>query len=461
MLRTIEQSCHRSAYLALQSLRGRPVGRYIRELQRRERLDRQAHARLIAEELREALRHAHARTPLYSTGAWREALARSNPEDLTSWPVLERHLLRERGPQLHARRAAPGSFHRSSSASTGAPVRVSWNPRAAAWGWANEYRVMLWYGVEPCVRTLLLWGSHHRLQDRIRNCRGFLTTELTQARLEEAAQYVLQRRPVLWIGLPSAMMQLARYIRANHPHAPWPLVPYAKVGGEQLYPFQREEIYRQLGTKVVEFYGCTEVGPIAAECPEGSMHLMTDNSYIEIFKDGAPAPPGQFGEIVATSLRNRAMPLVRCKVGDSGRISPEPCRCGRPYPVLTDLVARVADLFVTADGRHVHGSALANGLRELLADTPLTAIRQLLFQQVDPSHWKVLIESPAGFEAAVAARLVEIVRANFGESCDVQIERVALVPREASGKFRYYRPAESGATRPASSKAPSEHSFSS
>jgi phenylacetate-CoA ligase len=175
---------------------------------------------------------------------------------------------------------------------------------------------------------------------------------------------------------------------------------------------------------------------------------MSDNSYIEIFKDGAPVPAGDHGEIVATSLRTRAMPLVRCRVGDSGRISPERCRCGRPYPVLTDLVARAADLFVTADGRQVHGSALANGLRELLADTPLSAIRQLLFQQVDPLHWKVMIESPAGFEPAVGARLVEIVRANFGESCDVQIERVALVPREASGKFRYYRPAASGATRP-------------
>jgi phenylacetate-CoA ligase len=241
--------------------------------------------------------------------------------------------------------------------------------------------------------------------------------------------------------LPSAMLQLARYIRANHPDAPWPLVPFAKVGGEQLYAFQREELYKQLGAKTVEFYGCTEVGPIAAECPEGSMHLISDNSYIEIFKDGAPVPPGEFGEIVATSLQNRAMPLVRCKVGDSGRISPDPCRCGRPYPVLTDLVARVADLFLTADGRRIHGSVLANGLRELLAGAPLGAIRQVLFQQVDALHWKVLVESDTGFDAGIAGRLAELVHSNFGAACDVQIERVALVPREPSGKYRYYRPA--------------------
>lgn len=441
MKRPFEEACHRSAYFAMQRLRNRPVGAYIRELQSRERLDRTSHQHLVAKELREALLYSRARVPLYSTGPWREACARADASDLAAWPVLERQTVRDRSSELLARGSALGRFYRSSSASTGTPVRVAWNPRGAAWGWANEYRVTLWYDVEPGVRTLLLWGSHHRLQDWVRNCRGFLTTELSQERLEEAAQYVLKRRPVLLQGLPSAMTQLGRYIRANYPQAPWPLIPFAKVGGEQLFPFQRDEIYKHLGTRIIEFYGCTEVGPIAAECPAGSMHLMTDNSHIEIVRDGVAVPVGEFGEIVATSLSNRAMPLVRCKIGDSGRISPDPCPCGRPYPVLADLVARVADLFITADGRKVHGSALANGLRELLAESPIGAIQQVLFQQVDPLHWKVLVESETGFDAALAARLAGLVRRSFGETCSVQIERVAVVPRETSGKFRYYRPA--------------------
>jgi phenylacetate-CoA ligase len=441
MIRTIEEACHRSAYFVMQSLRRRPVGAYIRDLQKREKLDAESHRRLVYDELREALLYARARVPLYSTGRWHTSLSRVDAGDLTAWPILERHEVRERGHELLARGSMLGRFYRRSSASTGTPVNVAWSPKAAAWGWANEYRVTLWYGIKPGVRTLLLWGSHHRLQDWIRNCRGFLTTELTQERLEEAAQYVLRRRPVLLQGLPSAMTQLGRYIRAKYPDAPWPLIPFAKVGGEQLFPFQRDEIYKHFGSKIIEFYGCTEVGPIAAECPAGSMHLMTDNSFIEIVRDGEPVPIGEFGEIVATSLRNRAMPLVRCRVGDSGRISPEPCSCGLPYPVLSDLVARVADVFVAADGRKVHGSALANGLREVLAHAPAGAIQQVLFQQVDRTRWKILVESQTGFDATIAARLTALVHELFGEACNVQIERVAMVPRERSGKYRYYRSA--------------------
>jgi phenylacetate-CoA ligase len=439
-VRALDQSWHRAAYLTLQQLRGRPVGRFIRTLQAREQLEPGAFKHLIDMELREQLRFAHAKVPLYASGPWSQSLTHGDPTQLSSWPILDRATVRERGTELLARGLRPGTFYRSSSASSGEPLRIAWNPHGGAWGWANEYRVMLWYGVPPGVRTLLMWGSEHRLQDWVRNTRGFLTTALTPQRLEEAAQYVLQRQPELVMGLPSALVQLARYIRANYPDAPQQLVPFAKLGGEQIYPFQLEELRKHFGARTVEFYGCTEVGPIAAQCPAGSMHLLSDNSHIEICRDGEPVPHGEFGDIVATSLSNRAMPLVRCRIGDSGTISPDPCSCGRPYPVLASLVGRASDLFMTADGTKVHGSQLGAGLQTLLASTPLGVIQQVLFQQIDPLHWKVLVESGVGFDAQLAAQLTELVRTNFGRQCDVEIERVSVVPRETSGKFRYYRP---------------------
>ena len=426
--------------MTLQQLRGRPVGRFIRTLQAREKLEPSAFKHLIDMELREQLRFARAKVPLYASGPWSQSLAHGDPTQLSSWPILDRATVRERGTELLARGLRPGTFYRSSSASSGEPLRIAWNPHGGAWGWANEYRVMLWYGVPPGVRTLLMWGSEHRLQDWVRNTRGFLTTALTPQRLEEAAQYVLQRQPGLVMGLPSALVLLARYIRTNYPDAPQRLVPFAKLGGEQIYPFQLEELRKHFGARTVEFYGCTEVGPIAAQCPAGSMHLLSDNSHIEICRDGEPVPHGEFGDIVATSLSNRAMPLVRCRIGDMGTISPDPCSCGRPYPVLASLVGRASDLFMTADGTKVHGSQLGAGLQTLLASTPLGVIQQVLFQQIDPLHWKVLVESGAGFDAPLAAQLTELVRTNFGRQCDVEIERVSVVPRETSGKFRYYRP---------------------
>jgi phenylacetate-CoA ligase len=444
----IERSLHGHLYLALQSLRGRPVGPALKKLQERERLDRASYQRLHEAALRETLRYALCMVPLYATDRWRQALAGADPERLLSWPILDRHTVKTHAAQLLARGRHPGLFYRNSSASTGEPLRVAWNPNGAGWGWANEYNAMMWHGLQPGARTLLMWGSGHALQDWVRNCKIFPTKQLTSERLEAAAQYLLREQPELCMGLPSALTLLARHVRANYPErfaadGSGSLVPFVKLGGEQVYPFQREELSRHLGAKVFESYGCTEVGPIAGECPAGSMHILSDNVHVEICRDGEPVAPGESGDIVVTSLVNRAMPLIRCRIGDSGRVSPDPCPCGRPLPVLQDLVGRAADVFLTADGRQVHGAAFGYALQSLLADAPVGAIRQVLFQQVDTRYWKALVESGDGFDMALAARLTNVVHATFGQECRVEIERTSVVPREPSGKFRYYRPLNS------------------
>src|SRR5690606_31527741 len=99
----------------------------------------------------------------------------------------------------------------------------------------------------------------------------------------------------------------------------------------------------------------TEVGAISAECPAGALHVHAEVVHVEIVRDGEPAQDGEEGDILVTSLTNRAMPLVRCRVGDRGTLSHEPCPCGLPHPVLTRVVSRAADLYPAADGRLVHG----------------------------------------------------------------------------------------------------------
>jgi phenylacetate-CoA ligase len=439
MTETLAERVHRGLYVGLQGLRGRPVGSYITRLQQWEKLDRTAFNRLADTRLREILSYAKERVPFYSSGTWEQALSRSDPKDIRNWPVLERKLVVTHRAQLLARGRPPGTFYRHSSASSGEPLRVAFSPQAAAWSWANEFRAMLWYGVAPGAKTLMMWGNSHPILDWIRNCKVFLTTELTQARLEEAAQYLICERPTLFVGLPSAAARLARYVRATYPDASRPVVPFVKLGGEQIYPFEREEVVRDLGATVVEFYGSTEMGAIAAQCPEGSRHVFAEHVHLEIHRDGQPVPPGEFGDIVLTSLDNRAMPLVRCRIGDRGRLSPDPCRCGRPHPVLSELVGRAADLFLAADGSLVHGSVLGQGLQSFLSTAPPGAIGQVLFQQLDDRSWKVLVESKSPLDQGLSAGLCDVVRSAIGGGCRVELEQVSVIPREASGKFRYYR----------------------
>ncbi|HEX2139146.1 MAG TPA: hypothetical protein VHG33_05485 [Woeseiaceae bacterium] len=423
----------------MHAARGRPVGAFVGKLREWEQLDRSTFRRLGDQRLREALRRAASEVPLYGTGDWRAALAHGGSDDIRTWPVLERDVLRAGKRDLIVRQPPAGMFYRHSSASTGASISVAYDPEAAAWSLAGEHRAALWHGIPIGVKMLQMRGGRNFVLDWIEHSRVIDTKALNAVRLDEAARWLLEERPHVCMGLPSAVARLARHVRARYPQAGASLCRFAKLDGEQVYPFQRDEISRHLGARVIESYGCTEVGAIAAECPAGSLHVFSELVHVEVMRGDEVLPPGEQGELVMTSLTNRAMPLVRCRIGDRGSLSPDPCACGRPQPVLTGLEPRAADLFVAADGRLVDGAALGAELNTFLSKAPPGAVGQVLFRQVDAHHWQVLVESADGFDEQLAKQLKELVQATFGKPCAVEIKRVETVPRERSGKFRYYR----------------------
>jgi phenylacetate-CoA ligase len=424
------------AYTTLQSLRGYPVDRFVRELAAAEALPPGEFDRQCAERLDAALDFARTRVPLYQGGAWAKVQSASGA-GLAPWPLLERDDLRTHRDELLPRAPGSGASNLSTSGSSGAAIQVRISPEAEAWGWAHRYRGLLWHGLPIGVRTL-------RLSHRRRPLRDFLLGQHCVSTLDEpgavddALRYLEGGRPSLVAGSPSMLFQLARILREHGHYAP--LAPFARVGGEQLFGFQRAAIQQHLAARALDSYGCTEIGAVAGECEAGSLHVYADHVHLEIFDGGAPAAPGAPGDIVLTALRNRAMPLVRYRVGDRGRLLPDRCRCGLPHPVLADLTARAADVFTGADGARHHAAALVARLGAIYAIREADGIRQVQFEQVDLGAWRVWAERvrDGSLDAALEERFAAIVRDVAGAGCRVEVRAVQSLPRER-GKFRYYK----------------------
>ncbi len=430
---------HRLLLLGIQQLRGRPVQPYIRKLQEWERLEPRAFLRLRADRLALTLDYAISRVPLYRSGAWHEALRHSDPRDLRSWPVLERSHIQSATAELLATPPRARHYVRRTAGSSGTPLGVAMDGRAAAWAWAADYRGLLWHGIPVGARSLtLVHKRESALAEWIRNRKPLPTTDLSISRLNEGVRYLQTARPTYVSGYVSAVVELARHAKLMATGAAWPLVPFAKVLGEMLFPFQRDEIEQNLGARVIETYGCNETGTAGYECPAGSLHVFSEHVEVEILRDGVPVEAGETGDIVLTCTTNRVMPLIRYRVGDRGRLSPEPCPCGRPHPVIAGIEGRIGDIFLTAAGVRIHGAALASVLKEINARSP-SAIGRTLFEQHDALTWVVLVQPGPAFTDSVGALLANGVRAIFGEECRVSVRPVAEIPREASGKFRFYR----------------------
>ncbi len=106
---------------------------------------------------------------------------------------------------------------------------------------------------------------------------------------------------------------------------------------EALTPALRHDLEESFGVELFDHCGEAQIGPLAGECRvhEG-MHLHARDLFCEFLdpQSGMPAEPGGVGELVATQLGPRALPLVRYAPGDAFRLLPAACPCGDRTPRL-------------------------------------------------------------------------------------------------------------------------------
>ncbi len=99
--------------------------------------------------------------------------------------------------------------------------------------------------------------------------------------------------------------------------------------------------------EVFEHYGMTETGlGGGVDCgAHRGYHLRGADLYYEVVdpKNGAPLAPGREGELVVTTLTREAMPLLRYRTGDLGRILESPCQCGGVTPRMARVRGRLAN----------------------------------------------------------------------------------------------------------------------
>jgi phenylacetate-CoA ligase len=437
-------------YPGLQWLCGRPLGTYLRRLHEWEQLPRAEFEQLHAERLRTILEYAHAHVPLYRSPGWSSALSNGDAGSIDHWPLLGKETLRAHFEDLRAQPPPRRILTRRTSGTTGSPTKVAMTPSSDTWGWAHRYRGLLWHGIPIGVPSLRLSQDRRVLRDLVKGEQCLPSLDSPQA-IDQAISYLTEKRPVLVAGPPSTLFLLARHLRERG--VTEPLAEFARVGGEQLFRFQRNEIESFLCARVINSYGSTETGALAGECPAGSLHVYADHVHLEIFNGDSPAADGEVGEIVVTSLRNTAMPLVRYPVGDRGRLSRDACRCGLPQPVLTDLQARSRDMVYGADGGPRHASELAERLDVFFADPVADGVRQVRFHQQDTLTWEVWMDVADSFlnaksgqctRQAVEHRLAGLVRETLGAGCDVTVHIADEMPR-GRGKFRYFRLAKEAA----------------
>jgi phenylacetate-CoA ligase len=176
----------------------------------------------------------------------------------------------------------------------------------------------------------------------------------------------------------------------------------AFVTAEMLPESLRAEMENDFKVRVLQGYGTADLGLLAYECPEkGGMHLHPE-CILEVLdlETGAPAAPGQPGQIVA-SIFDEAYPLLRFATGDIGAMAvPARCACGRTAPKLAGLLGRTGDA-VKVKGMFIRGAEIDKALK---AFPGIARFQAVVTRDRHQDHLEYVLELAPG--AAVDVALV-------------------------------------------------------
>ncbi len=364
-----------------------------------------------------------------------------HPDDMKNLPILTKADIRINTERLISRGFDTTQLQRAKTGgSTGKALDLYFTEECSELRNACALRHDRWTGWEPGEPIAACWGNPElptTMKEKIKNQLLQPMIYLDTMRVSDASVHGFikewrQGRPSLLFGHAHSLYVLAQYLQD---FGVTDLRPKGILSTSMmLIPSERSLIEKVFNRKVIDRYGCEEVGLISCECEKHEgMHLNIEHLFIEFLQeDDTPAPFGTPGRIVVTDLMNRAMPLIRYQVEDMGMVSDRKCSCDRGLPLMEHVSGRVADFLLRKDGSQVAGISLIENTLTYFAGIDQMQIVQNTIDQFD-----LMIVKGKNFSDGTASELKKYFRSQFGDEIDVEIKFVDLLRAEKNGKFRF------------------------
>lgn len=430
-----------AAFAAKAATLRRRTGRFHRELLANERLAAEELAALQNRLAAEIVGFAMTRSPFYRRTYGALDIDPSTLHDPARWaelPILDRATIKGASSDFPTPEAVGRNIRPAlTGGSTGEPLRTMHDARVPAL--ALSWRMYAWWGVSPWddLARIGRW-SFGRLETLKNDVAWWPTRQtyldaglISNETMTSFHRAVNRTRPRLIEGYVGAMLEFADFLERRRLTIPAP-VAVATTAAPLTAP-ARARLEQAFGAPVHDEYRGSEFGWMAGECDRrDGLHVFADVRRIEVVdENGAPAAPGELGDLVITDLRNRVFPMIRYRTGDKGILRGEPCACGRSLPLMEQPQGRTTDLI-----RLPSGAVLAHRLMGMFAAHP-EAVR--LFQIHQLADYSIVVRVVEG-EAAQARAHIEAAVAALSErirhEVPVRLEYVDALPY-SGGKTKY------------------------
>ncbi len=213
-------------------------------------------------------------------------------------------------------------------------------------------------------------------------------------------------------------------------------------GAERLSAPLAERIAASFRCPLRDTYAASEFMGIAFDCRYGRLHANVDWLVLEpVDARGDPVPPGEVSRTtLLTNLANFVQPLIRYDLGDSMAVSPTPCPCGNPLPVVRPEGRSDETLFLSMeDGTPMPLLPLV--LATVVEEVPGVLAYQVL--QTGPRTLRLRIEEAPGSDRVrtcgeVLARLRRHLSSQKLDGVTLDMSEELPRSESAGGKLRRF-----------------------
>lgn len=353
-------------------------------------------------------------------------------EDLKKLPVLSKQTILEQSHNFRPKELIKPFMVQHTSGSTGTPLALEVDERTYKLAMALLVDHEESHGVRFGAKRATFAGRMLKPADdmkppfsrfnRAENQRLFSSYHLNGKTFPQYQIELDQFQPIELIGYPSAIYDLAsQYQNSNSKPG---FQPKAIItNSETLLQWQRQKIESVFGCRIYDYYGTAEYVMFAGQNEKG---VYTPNPIIGITEVEIGRDSADTGRLLATTLTNKQMPLLRYNLGDTATLA-DTSLPTIGTPELKSINGRVDDYIETSDGRLIgridHIFKGVDGIQEA----------QVVQKQPGSATIRLVKSSTTSFNESV---LVSNCKQRLGDDFRVSVEQVQKIPRGRNGKFR-------------------------
>jgi phenylacetate-CoA ligase len=415
--------------------------KYLAELLKSQWYNKQELRRLVEKKFISIFHHAIERVPFYRELAKRGKIDASRVRgisDIERLPIISKEQVRENPEKF----LADGFSKRkliviNTSGTTGKTLKIFVDKDSRRYSYAFFTRLKIWAGINDKLKNVTFAGRTIVPYDEKKppfwrrnikmNNYLFSSYHLSSNNIKFYVDELAKIQPHFIDSYPSSIYTIAKYMKENSIIGIFPKAIITSA--ETLFDYQRKTIEQVFRCPIFDQYGCAEQVVFVSQCEKGTYHIHPEFGIIESLKDdGSRAQVGEPARLICTGFTNRAMPLIRYDIGDTGIMANKKCSCGRNFLAIERIIGRTDDILVMRDGRRVGRlDPVFKGLQ---------SIKEAQIIQEDFDNISLKIVPGNDFKDHEAQIIVRELKKRLGSQVAVNTQIVPEISRSAGGKFK-------------------------